>query len=59
MARTLTSRPHYKTSSASALPGVLLAEPDDISNGVIYLSPDLSRAVTGTQLTIDMRATKV
>lgn len=59
MAKLFTDHPHYGTSFASALPGLILAEPDDISDGVIYLASDLSRAVTGTQLTIDMGATKV
>ena len=59
MATILTSHPNYGMSFASALPAVVLAEPDDISDGVVYLASDLSRAVTGTQLTIDMGATKV
>ena len=32
---------------------------DDISDAVIYLASDLSRAVTATQLTVDLGATKV
>jgi SDR family mycofactocin-dependent oxidoreductase len=59
MAKLFTDHPNYGMSFASALPGLLLAEPDDISDGVVYLASDLSRAVTGTQLTIDMGATKV
>ena len=43
----------------SALPSIVLAEPDDISDGVLWLASDLSRTVTGTQLTLDMGATKV
>jgi len=35
------------------------ASVDDISDAVIYLASDLSRAVTATQLTVDMGATKV
>jgi enoyl-[acyl-carrier-protein] reductase (NADH) len=35
------------------------AHVDDISDAVIYLASDLSRAVTATQLTVDMGATKV
>ncbi|MBJ7336394.1 mycofactocin-coupled SDR family oxidoreductase [Mycolicibacterium sp.] len=59
MAKLCTDHPNYGMSFASALPGLPLAEPDDISDGVVYLASDLSRAVTGTQLTIDMGATKV
>ena len=36
-----------------------LAEPGDISDAVVWLASDLSRTVTGTQLTLDMGATKV
>ncbi len=59
MTKLFAEHPHYGMSFASALPGLPLAESDDISDGVIYLASDLSRAVTGTQLTIDMGATKV
>ena len=43
----------------SMLSAIGLVEPNDISNAVVYLASDLSRAVTGIQLTIDMGATKV
>jgi SDR family mycofactocin-dependent oxidoreductase len=59
MAKVLTEHPNYGMSFGSALPGLPLADPDDISDGVVYLASDLSRAVTGTQLTIDMGATKI
>ncbi|BBZ27306.1 putative NAD-dependent oxidoreductase [Mycolicibacterium madagascariense] len=59
MAKLFTEHPNFGMSFASALPNLPLAEPDDISDGVVYLASDLSRAVTGTQLTIDMGATKV
>ncbi|WP_224125813.1 SDR family oxidoreductase [Mycobacterium avium subsp. hominissuis] len=36
-----------------------MAEPDDISDAVLWLASDLARTVTGTQLTVDMGATKV
>jgi len=58
-ATMLTEHPAYVMSFGSALPGVVLAEPDDISNAVVWLASDLSRTVTGTQLTLDMGATKV
>jgi SDR family mycofactocin-dependent oxidoreductase len=58
-AKLLTEHPAYAVSFGSALWSVPLAEPNDISDGVVYLASDLSRAVTGTQLTIDMGATKV
>ena len=57
--KTLTDHPNYVTSFASALPQIAAADPDDISDAVIWLASGLSRAVTGTQLTIDMGATKV
>jgi SDR family mycofactocin-dependent oxidoreductase len=53
------SHPHYLASFASALPTVPTAEPDDIADAVIWLASDRSRAVTGTQLTVDMGATKI
>ncbi|GAA2401028.1 Rv0687 family mycofactocin-dependent SDR oxidoreductase [Actinomadura vinacea] len=51
--------PSYEASFAGLLPGLPIAEPDDITDGVLWLASDLSRAVTGTQLTLDMGATKV
>jgi pimeloyl-ACP methyl ester carboxylesterase len=36
-----------------------LAEPDDISAAVVWLASDFARTVTGTQLIVDMGATKV
>jgi SDR family mycofactocin-dependent oxidoreductase len=58
-ATMLTEHPNYLVSFGSALPSIVLAEPDDISDGVVWLASDLSRTVTGTQLTLDMGATKV
>jgi NAD(P)-dependent dehydrogenase (short-subunit alcohol dehydrogenase family) len=55
----LTEHPNYAVSFGSALPSIVLAEPGDISDAVIWLASDLSRSVTGTQLTLDMGATKV
>jgi len=55
----LTAHPGYLMSFGSVLPSLPTAELDDISDAVIYLASDLSRAVTGTQLTVDMGATKV
>jgi NAD(P)-dependent dehydrogenase (short-subunit alcohol dehydrogenase family) len=57
--KMLTEHPNYVMSFGSALPNIPLAEPNDISDAVVYLASDLSRAVTGTQLTVDMGATKV
>jgi SDR family mycofactocin-dependent oxidoreductase len=57
--KTLTAHPNYLVSFGSVLPAVASAESDDISDAVVYLASDLSRAVTGTQLTVDMGATKV
>ena len=56
--KTLTAHPNYVMSFGSMLP-LMPAHVDDISDAVIYLASDLSRAVTATQLTVDMGATKV
>ena len=57
--KTLTAHPNYLTSFGMALPAVFPAHLDDISDAVIFLASDLSRAVTATQLTVDMGATKI
>ena len=59
MAKVMTEHPTFGMSFGSALPNLPIAEPDDISDAVVYLASDLSRAVTGTQLTVDMGATKI
>jgi SDR family mycofactocin-dependent oxidoreductase len=58
-ATMLTEHPGYLASFGSALPQLPLADPGDISDAVVWLASDLSRTVTGTQLTLDMGATKV
>ena len=58
-ATMLGDHPNYLASFGSALPIIPLADPDDISDAVVWLASDLSRMVTGTQLTVDMGATKV
>ena len=55
----LTAHPNYLMSFGCVLPTPFPAHVDDISDAVIYLASDLSRAVTATQLTVDMGATKV
>lgn len=57
--KMLTEHPSYLASFASALPQIPLAEPGDISDAVVWLASDLSRAVTGIQLPVDMGATKL
>jgi SDR family mycofactocin-dependent oxidoreductase len=57
--KTLSAHPNYLMSFGSVLPTMMPAQVDDISDAVIYLASDLSRAVTATQLTVDMGATKV
>ncbi|MEU6745919.1 mycofactocin-coupled SDR family oxidoreductase [Spirillospora sp. NPDC046719] len=59
VAKVLGEHPSYAASFAAALPELPLAEPGDISDGVLWLASDLSRTVTGTQLTLDMGATKI
>jgi SDR family mycofactocin-dependent oxidoreductase len=57
--KMLTAHPNYLMSFGCVLPAPFPASVDDISDAVIYLASDLSRAVTATQLTVDMGATKV
>jgi SDR family mycofactocin-dependent oxidoreductase len=56
---TLTAHPNYLMSFGSVLPSLPTADCNDVSDAVVWLASDLSRAVTGTQLTVDMGATKV
>jgi SDR family mycofactocin-dependent oxidoreductase len=58
-AALLDEHPNYLASFGSALPMIPLADPNDISDAVVWLASDLSRTVTGTQLTLDMGATKI
>jgi SDR family mycofactocin-dependent oxidoreductase len=57
--KMLTAHPNYLVSFGCVLSAPFPASVDDISDAVIYLASDLSRAVTATQLTVDMGATKV
>lgn len=59
MSAILDKHPEYRASFASMLPDLRSADPLDISNAVVWLASDLSRAVTATQLTVDMGATKM
>jgi len=59
VAAMLTAHPNYIMSFGAMLPALFPAQVDDISDAVVYLASDLSRAVTATQLTVDMGATKV
>jgi SDR family mycofactocin-dependent oxidoreductase len=53
------AHPAYRASYAAALPDLPIAQPDDISDAVVWLASELSRSVTGVQLTVDMGATTV
>jgi SDR family mycofactocin-dependent oxidoreductase len=53
------THPAYAASFGSILPEPRLAEPDDISDAVVWLASDLSRTVTAVQLPLDMGATKI
>ena len=55
----LEANPHYMGSFGSILADPMLADPDDISNAVVYLASEMSRCVTGIQLPVDMGATTV
>ncbi|TSE02185.1 NAD(P)-dependent oxidoreductase [Skermania sp. ID1734] len=57
--KVFSTFPQYLPSFASILTDYPLADPDDISEAVLYLASDAARTVTGTQLTIDMGASKV
>ncbi|BBZ14979.1 mycofactocin-coupled SDR family oxidoreductase [Mycobacterium branderi] len=58
-ATMLTEHPSYIMSFGNMLPSLTMADPGDISDAVVWLASDLSRTVTGTQLTLDTGATKV
>jgi SDR family mycofactocin-dependent oxidoreductase len=59
VASTLARNPRYAASYTALLTEPRLATPDDIADAVVWLASDLSRTVTGTQLTVDMGATKI
>jgi SDR family mycofactocin-dependent oxidoreductase len=58
-AAMLDAHPQYLSSFGAVLPALPVAEPADITDAVLWLAGPASRAVTGTQLTLDMGATKV
>jgi SDR family mycofactocin-dependent oxidoreductase len=55
----LEANPTYAGSFGSILTDPVLAEPEDISDAVVWLASDASRRVTGIQLPVDMGATTV
>jgi NAD(P)-dependent dehydrogenase (short-subunit alcohol dehydrogenase family) len=55
----LGAHPDYIKSFGSILSSPQPAEPNDISDAVIYLASNMSRCVTGIQLPVDMGATTV
>jgi NAD(P)-dependent dehydrogenase (short-subunit alcohol dehydrogenase family) len=59
VAELLSAHTNYLMSFGCVLSTPFPAAVDDISDAVIYLASDLSRAVTATQLTVDLGATKV
>ncbi len=59
VATVLTAHPTYVMSFGMVLTSHFPAHLDDISDAITNLASDLSRAVTATQLTVDMGATKV
>ncbi|AOW92041.1 3-oxoacyl-[acyl-carrier-protein] reductase [Rhodococcus sp. WMMA185] len=56
---TFEKHPQYMSSLASILTDHPLAETDDIADAAVWLAGDGSRMVTGSQVTVDMGATKV
>ena len=59
MTRLLAENPTYMASYGSILAEPQIADPGDISDAVVWLASDASRAVTGIQLPVDMGATTV
>ena len=55
----LAEHPTYMASYGSILAEPQIADPSDISDAVVWLASDASRAVTGIQLPVDMGATTV
>lgn len=55
----LTQFPEFMGSFGSCMPQLGSAMPRDISEAVLFLASDASKFITGTQLTVDMGATKV
>jgi NAD(P)-dependent dehydrogenase (short-subunit alcohol dehydrogenase family) len=55
--KVLTTHPEYMNSYKWPLTSVPRTTVEDISNAVVYLATDLSRAVTGTKIVIDMGQT--
>ena len=55
----LAEHPTYMASYGSILPEPQLADPSDVSEAVVWLASNASRAVTGIQLPVDMGATTV
>ena len=55
----LAEHPTYKASYGSILAEPQIADPSDVSEAVVWLASDASRAVTGIQLPVDMGATTV
>lgn len=58
-AAILDAHPNFPTSFAATLPALPVAEPGDISDAVVWPARPSARSVTGTQLTLDMGATKI
>jgi SDR family mycofactocin-dependent oxidoreductase len=59
VAALLDEHPTYRASYGSVLAEPQIADPGDISDAVVWLASDASRAVTGIQLPVDMGATTV
>ncbi|MDI9914072.1 mycofactocin-coupled SDR family oxidoreductase [Rhodococcus sp. IEGM 1379] len=55
--KILTEHPEYMSAYSWPLTSVRRTNVEDISNAVMYLATDLSRAVTGTKIVIDMGQT--
>ena len=55
----LRTHPRYIASFGSILTDTPLAEPDDVTNAVLFLAGDSGRTITGTHLSVDMGASAV
>jgi SDR family mycofactocin-dependent oxidoreductase len=59
LSAVLEAHPNYQPSFSAALPDLPVADCNDIADAVVWLASDMSRAVTASQITVDMGATKI
>ncbi|MBP2367782.1 hypothetical protein [Pseudonocardia parietis] len=57
--RMLREHPEFAPAFRQLLTDPALADPDDVSDAVLWLASDTARTVTGIQLPVDLEATAV